>query len=69
MRSSTQLAWSSRLRYLSNHLSTSLGTSKGTPTSNPVVLARLFRVLKAVLSLYTKKDHVLLALAPNTQIS
>ena len=28
-----------------------------------VILARLFRVLKVVLSLYSKKDHVLLTLA------
>ena len=35
----------------------------GTPASKPVSLARLFSVLKLVCSLYTKKEHVLLALA------
>ena len=35
---------------------------QGTPASNPVILARLFMVLKAVLSMYTKKDRVLLGL-------
>ena len=35
----------------------------GTPASKPVSLARHFSVLKLIFSLYTKKDHVLLALA------
>ena len=55
---------SCELRCFSRHSSTASCTSMGIPPSKPVSLARLFSVLKLVYSLYTKKDHVLLAYVP-----